>query len=658
MRAFAAALLIALPLSAAPDDPVADFTLPDSGGTKRSLSDYKEAPAVVLIFLGVECPRCNRYADRINAIHADYSPKGVTLLAVNSNAHETNGEIDAHAKRCAFTFPVLIDALQTVADRLKVSMIPTTLVLDKERRIRFRGAVDDNKDAERVRSRHLRDALDAVLAGREPAVASTPTPGCEIQRKAPAAPADPAVTYSNRVAAILNENCVSCHRPGQVAPFSLDSHERAARWAANIRRVTQARTMPPWKPANHGTFRQERVMKEDDLKALAAWAEAGAPAGDLDKAPPPPKFAEGWMLGEPDLVLETPEYELDPTGPDEYRCYVLEPNLTEDVWIQAAETRPGNPAVVHHVIAYVDGSRYSVKLDERDPKPGYRTSGTGPGFLPSGEMGGWAPGNFPYRTPDGVGRPLKKNARIVLEVHYHRNGRREKDRTRIGLHFSKKPVDQPLRWISLARFDLDLPAGDKEIAVKARQTVTESMHLLAIMPHMHLIGRKIKVTAQFPDASTRTLVDVPDWDFNWQDTYLFREPLPIPKGTRLLLEAVYDNSAGNPDNPNHPPKRVSWGEETTDEMCIVFISYTRDREFRPDRRLGVELDGRVVTKVTDGSPASRAGVKPGDLVAGWAGREVDDLDDLRAAMLSAGLDGALRIEREGKTLDLPMSVPR
>lgn len=555
------------------------LTLKDTSGAPHKILENTGAKARVLFFIGTECPMSNRYHTRFADLHTAFAEKGVAFFAINANALETDEAIAKHALEAALPFPVLIDRDQEAAARYEVTTIPCAVVLDAEGGVRYRGRIDDNKTEQLAKNHYVQAALDAILANKEVAVSSTEPVGCLLQRRLEAAKT-PEVTYASHVAGILNKNCVSCHRPGQVAPFSLLGFEEAERWALNIKGAVQAKRMPPWKPMNHGVFRDERVMTEEEIATLTKWVEAGAPLGDPEKVPPDPAFAEGWMLGEPDLVLEGPEYELGPTGDDEYRCFVMPTDLPEDKWISAVELRPGNFSVVHHFLGYVDVSGEAEKLDAADPKPGYTSAGTGPGFIPAGEMGGWAPGVMPYAQPDGIGRLLPKGARVVIETHYHRNGRTEKDRTRVGLHFAKTPIKQRLRWSTFVNYWFKIPAGDKHFKVVATESVDEDIHAWSVVPHMHLTGRSAKITARFPDGTRKTLVDIQDWDFNWQDIYHFKEPVALPKGTKVTMVSYYDNSTENPNNPNNPPREIRWGEQTTDEMCIGFIGFTRDHEDR------------------------------------------------------------------------------
>lgn len=577
MHRLAAWLLLSPLLVSAAGEKVPNFTLPDTGGRKHTLHDLKDAKAVVLLFIGKDCPLVNRYVPRMNDLHRDYAPKGVVFFGVNSNVMETPESIAEHAKESGFPFPVLLDRAQQVADSVGVEQTPTAVVVDASWERRYRGRIDDHASEDLVRARHLRDALDAVLAGRDVATAETTVVGCLLQREMRAA-ADAEVTYSEHVAPILDRACVSCHRPGQVAPFSLRTFAEARRWARDIKRWTAAKSMPPWKPANHGAFRGERVLTDEEIALVGKWADAGAPEGDARKRPPAPEFRDDWLLGPPDEVLTAPEHEVEAAGADEYRCFVLPTAYDEDRWVSAVEVRPGNLRVVHHVIVYVDTSGASDRLDDRDEKPGYRSDGTGPGFIPVGEMSGWAPGNMPYALPEGVARLLPKGARLVVEVHYHKNGRIEKDRTSVGLHFAKSPVRQRWHTTEMINFNFRIPAGAERHRVFARKTVREEITLHSIMPHLHLTGREVLVEATLPDDTKRTLIHIKDWDFNWQDTYHFKEPVKLPKGTKLAMQMWYDNSEGNPNNPSSPPRDLTWGEQTTDEMAITFLFFTRDNE--------------------------------------------------------------------------------
>jgi hypothetical protein len=387
---------------------------------------------------------------------------------------------------------------------------------------------------------------------------------------------------------ILQEHCQGCHRPGEVGPFALLTYKQAVNWAADIKEYTHSRKMPPWKPSGGLAFRDERRLSDRELATLAAWADGGTPEGDPRDAPPPRSFTDGWQLGPPDLVL-TPaeEFQLGPSGRDAFRCFVAATDLPEDQYVTAVEVRPGNPRVVHHALLFIDTTGQARKLeadeqkkpadpDQPDRGPGYRVA-MGVGFRPQGGLGGWAPGQIVRQLPEGTGYLLPRGADVVIQVHYHRTGRIERDRTQVGLYLAKKPVRQRFQGSVLAGRFLLIPPGTADFRVKGSMSLDRDCVLHSIMPHMHLLGKSIQVTMTPPDGAPQTLIEIADWDYAWQETYFFKEPLRIRAGTRFDVEAVFDNSAGNPNNPNNPPRFVKFGEQTTDEMCFVFLGGTVDQ---------------------------------------------------------------------------------
>ncbi len=388
------------------------------------------------------------------------------------------------------------------------------------------------------------------------------------------------------------------------------SYKQAVNWASDIKEYTQERKMPPWKPVEGPAFHNDRKLSDRDIVTLSSWVDGGTPEGDPKQAPSPRKFVEGWQLGEPDLVLTVPEeMTVGASGPDLFRCFVLPTKLTEDKYVTAVEVRPGNSRIVHHSLNFFDTSGKARELEKKehlqekkepDHGPGYSVA-MGLGFLPQpgavGGVGGWAPGQVVRRLPDGYGYLLPKGSDIVLQLHYHRNGRVEKDRTSIGLYFSKG--DKTKRWKGMiipGRF-LFIPAGNERFLVRGGLEVQQECMLYSVMPHMHMLGREVKVTLTPPDGKRTTLVAIKDWDYNWQETYWLKEPIAIKPGTHLEVEAIYDNSSKNANNPSNPPRWVKFGEQTTDEMCYIFLGATAD------------APGRIKVR-QDGSRAKAKGVKP------------------------------------------------
>ncbi|MBI3471926.1 MAG: ascorbate-dependent monooxygenase [Candidatus Solibacter usitatus] len=391
------------------------------------------------------------------------------------------------------------------------------------------------------------------------------------------APVAGAPSYAKEVSRIVQKRCEGCHRPGQIGPFSLTNYEEVSAFAPEIKKATQSRKMPPWHAVpGYGEFKNERRLSDAEIDTIARWADAGAPRGDMKLAPAPVKYSDDWALGPPDAVI-TPDvsFDLEPSGDDEYRCFVAPTSYAEDRTIQAIEVRPGNRKVVHHVLIYTDLSGKARQLDAADPRPGFSCFG-GLGFLPNNGLGGWAPGAVPGRLPEDIGRFLAKGADVIMQVHYHKNGRRETDRSSLGFYFNPRPAKRFLRSQPVANLGIKIPAGAEQHRETASWTLRNEILAYAATPHMHLLGKEMRMIATLPDGATRDLVWVKNYDFNWQTSYVFKEPILLPAGARIDVTAYYDNSEKNPSNPSKPLRDVRWGEGTTDEMLIGWLAYITD----------------------------------------------------------------------------------
>jgi hypothetical protein len=397
-------------------------------------------------------------------------------------------------------------------------------------------------------------------------------------------------TYSREVSRIMQAKCQRCHRPNDVAPFALMNYSDARTWADDIKRVIEERQMPPWKPVpGQGEFRDNFGLTEDERTTIRLWANAGAPEGDPAELPQPLPDTGEWHLGQPDRILQMAEPYVVPRRKDTYRCFVIPTGLAEDRFVSAVQVLPGNRQVVHHVILFLDSTGQAEKLDAKDPEPGYECFG-GPGIdlgdggltaaidLLSG-LGGWVPGSRTQHLPTGVGLFLPQRAKIVMQVHYYPAGRPGPDQTKVGLYYSKAPVERRLRYLPVLNTTFRIPPGDADHEVKATLPIPPLLdaHLIQIVPHMHLLGRKIAVQAERNGRQT-SLIGIDDWDFNWQGFYTYVEPVALPAGTMVRLTCRFDNSSENPRNPHNPLTTVRWGEGTEDEMCLAFIGITFDRE--------------------------------------------------------------------------------
>ncbi len=397
-------------------------------------------------------------------------------------------------------------------------------------------------------------------------------------RKARASTAKLPVTYTRDIAPILFHNCASCHHSGDIGPFSLTNFEDAKKRAQQIVAVTESRYMPPWRAQSHGEFAGERKLTTGQIETLRKWVEGGAPEGLPTDLPEVPAFPKEWALGTPDFVGEpAAAYNLEAEGQDVYRCFVVPTHFAEDRYISTMEIRPGNRAIVHHVVACLDTTGTARRLEKTSGGTGYTPKGSD--INPSGAIGIWTPGNAPSSLPEGVGFLLPRGADIVLQVHYSKSGKPETDQTRIGMNFCKGAVDKQARVVLLFQPYLDIPAGDANYMLRAfPMPTTDDVTILQIMPHMHLLGRNMTVTAKLPDKTQKVLINIVDWSFRWQQTYTYKEPVKLPRNTVLTMTARYDNSSQNQSNPFYPPRRVKWGSLSTDEMCIAGIIYTSDSE--------------------------------------------------------------------------------
>jgi hypothetical protein len=374
------------------------------------------------------------------------------------------------------------------------------------------------------------------------------------------------VTFTKDIAPIFYKNCSECHRPGEVAPFSLMTYKEARPWGKAIREKVAEGTMPPWHadPA-HGKFKNDRRLSPQQKEAILSWVDGGMKEGAAKDLPPAPKFAAGWNIGTPDVVLTAREYDVPAEGTINYQYFLIPTNFKEDKWIQAAEIRPGNRNVVHHVIAFV-------------AEVGEMTRGKGP-LSRDGIQGlvGFAPGEAAINLPDGQGKLVKAGSILVLQMHYTTNGTAQKDKTSVGLIFSKKPVQKILAGGSAMNRSFVIPAGEGHHQVVSRYTFRQDSHITDLMPHMHLRGKDFQYKLIYPDGTSKILLSVPKWDFNWQTRYELAEPVAAPKGSRVECVAHFDNSTANKWNPD-ATKNVRWGQQTWEEMMIGFIGFTLDEQ--------------------------------------------------------------------------------
>jgi mono/diheme cytochrome c family protein len=397
-------------------------------------------------------------------------------------------------------------------------------------------------------------------------------------------------TFSNDVAPIIFANCTVCHRPGQAAPFPLLGYDDVRKHGQTIVDVITRRYMPPWHASRADgfpEFRDERRLTDKDIATLTAWVAADMPSGDLKKAPMPPVYPSGWSLGVPDMVLGLPKPIAVPAeGPDQYRNVVVPVDLPDDRWITAIDFEPSARAVLHHALFFVGPA--SAEISDSDALPGLgggvlRGLGIGQGQRAGagarlgaaddswGGIGGWVPGVTPRFFPDGIAQPMPRYSNLVVQMHLHPSGKAEIEDGRLALYFAKKPPEKALTGIQVPplfgfALGITIPAGEEHYTIHDSFELPVAIEAFGARGHAHYLCREMKMTAILPDKSTRGLLWIKDWDFSWQDSYFFKTPLRLPKGTRLDVTIMYDNSDKNPRNPNSPPQLVKWGRESFDEM--------------------------------------------------------------------------------------------
>lgn len=553
-------------------DSVKDMRLPTLDGTQVALSDHRTAAALVLCWTAPGCPVAEVQAPRLKALAEAFAAREVVFLGVCSDAGTPLERLVEHRRRHQWAFPVLRDEAGVLAQRVGARTTTTVVLLDRHRRIRYRGALDDQYGVTGRKPaptrEHLRAALDEVLDSKPVALADTDAPGCPITFAAPAAAATP-YTWAGEAAAIIHRRCAGCHREGEGAPFSLLGYADVAGRSAVLREVIEQGRMPPWTAEGPpGMYEDDRRLTPEERSTLLSWLGGGVPEGDAAKAPPAPApvTADGWEIGAPDLVLEFPEAQPVPAdGVVPYRFVEVPTNLAEDRWVVASEVRPGAPQVVHHVLVQVVPEKARARHSAFSPHLGF--------------FAAMVPGGRSTRYPDGMAKKLPKGSRLFFQMHYTPNGIAQQDRTRIGLRFAKEPPREEVRTIGVFPLGLDIPPGVANHPVSAMFPVPFDAKVLAYMPHMHLRGTSARyevVDLRAPAAAPDLLFEVKRYDFNWQTPYRLKQPRLVRGGPGIMLKVTgtFDNSYGNPYNPD-PEQRVGWGDQTWDEMLIGYLDYVQ-----------------------------------------------------------------------------------
>jgi peroxiredoxin len=543
--------------------PLPQFRLKDALGEEFSSSQWVGKPTVIF-FYGVECPIVRLYmADFPKRPEAEIY-RNLNWIGINSNQQDSLEKIRKFAAETELVgSPVrlLKDPGNRVADQFKATRTPEVFLFDESGKLCYRGAIDDryHYGAQRAvpQNRYLLGAIEALKAEQPIAQATTEPVGCLIGRIL-----EPqghgSVTYSNQISRLLQNRCISCHREGEIAPFSLENYQDAAGWAEMILEVTQQRRMPPWHAnPEYGHFSNDASLSEEELDLIRQWVAAGAPAGDPAELPEPPSFTVGWQMGEPDLVvpMANQPYRVPATGVIPYQYFVVDPGFTEDKWVAAAECRIGNRAVVHHIIV-------ALQQQRRQQVHGVQSEW----------ITATAPGAQPLVLPEGYAKLIPAGSKLVFQMHYTPNGTAQEDLSSVGFKFiDPNQVRKVVGTREAVNRRFVIPPHAENHPVTAQFRFEQDSLILSLFPHMHLRGKSFRYVARYPDGQEEILLDIPHYDFNWQNSYQFAEAKRVPAGTILRCLAHFDNSASNFANPD-PGQAVRWGDQTWEEMMIGYFN--------------------------------------------------------------------------------------
>jgi thiol-disulfide isomerase/thioredoxin len=559
---------------------VADAGGDDLSGKRTSWRSGRGEKLTVIALTSITCPLCKKFAPSLARIESAYAKKGVNFVYVNVSGEDSMEDMRAQVKDLGFRGLYLRDADQAIITLLNAKTTTEVYVVDSGNTLKYRGAVSDqygigfSHDA--PRQRYLENALDALLAGNPPTINATSSPGCalEIEPKVQKL-IQPEITYTRDIARIVQNNCIECHRAGGVGPFSLETFDSVSKRASMIRTVTQEGIMPPWFAAPHvsndgkhpeSQWANDRSLSAAEKEAIITWIAAGKPKGDDKDLPLPRTFSSSeWTIGTPDAVFQLGEpIEIKADGTMPYKNVVVPVNLTEDKWVRAMQIIPTDKSVVHHVLVFV-----LPEAVVNDPELRRRVS-----FDESrGYWGAYVPGNDSVIFPDGMAKRLPKQSVLMFQIHYTPNGKATTDQMKLGVVYSTQPPKHAVHTAAIVNRKIAIPAGASNHPETASLSVPADAKVLAFLPHMHVRGKAFRYEFQRAgETQTKTLLDIPNYDFNWQLRYSLREPLDAPAGSTFTGTAWFDNSADNPANPD-PTKLVRWGSQTYDEMMLGYIEY-------------------------------------------------------------------------------------
>lgn len=556
---------------------VDDFQLLDHTGTAHRLYYYNDAPAIVVMTQGNGCPIVRNALPAYRAVRDSYQDQGVKFFLLNSNLQDNQDTIAKEVADFGFDIPVLVDENQLVGESLNVTRTAEVFVIDtKSKKVVYHGPVDDRLTYQNQKANaeftYLNDALDAVIAGEAVKVSQVDAPGCIVnfpERENKAMHAD--ISYHDTIAPILENKCVECHQVGGIGPWAMTSYDMIKGFSPMIREVIRTDRMPPWhSDPNIGSFLHDRSLSSNEIKTLVHWIEAGSPRGDgVDPLADPRESLPDWPLGQPDLILTVPSFDVPATGVVDYqRPYVVNP-LEEGKWLRASTVKVGSRESVHHVL-----TGYMTELPKNGQSNEVRWGAS---------VGGYAVGAESMIAREGLGTYIPAGGAIGLQMHYTPFGRAVTDTTQIGLYFYEKQPPRMLRNSVIMDFSIEIPPGQANHAETAYLEFPKDAELFYAFPHAHYRGQSSTLAIQYPDGSEEMILSLPKYDFNWQRAYEFAEPIKVPAGAKLVARYTYDNSPNNAANPD-PAKKIVWGDQSFEEMLYTAISYRWTDETSADQK--------------------------------------------------------------------------
>ena len=631
-----AATLFSIEVTAGITQKIDDFTLIDQKGVAHRLSYYAGSPAVVLFVQGNGCPIVRNVLPDLKTVRDEFEPQGVRFLMLNANPQDNRATIAKESEEWGIHFSVLDDTAQLVATSLGVERTAEVFVIEPvSMAVVFRGAINDRVTYERQKKKanahYLADALQQTLAGQKVATAHVPARACLVNLE----PEAEIASYSETIAPMLQDHCAECHRPGGIGPWAMTSYNMVKGFALMIREVIRTKRMPPWHADPEvGVWQNDGGLAATDARALVRWIEAGAPRGKGDDPLTEVRATTaGWPLGEPDLIVDIPAYEIPESGVVDYKFPVAANPFDRDVWVRAITIAPGVVEVVHHVLV------------------GTGKGGGGDGSVFDDYLGGYAPGTASTIMPEGSGVFVERGESFQFQLHYTPYGRAVTDQTRLAVYLHDEPPENFLRHEVVMNPAIRIPAHAAAHKEQAYFEFHADAVLYTILPHSHYRGKSSTFALRYPDGKEALLLSVPNYDFNWQRGYSFAEPLTIPAGSRLVHSTVYDNSINNLGNPD-PSKNVRWGLQSWDEMLygdFVFrwVDETSAKPTHDKVRMQVtqqmgfldsDMDGRLtVAEASRLGPRMEQRIKRG-IELGDRNRDgaldIDEWSDLRKAQLA------------------------